>query len=268
MYIPLRNHTTYSLCKGAIRINEIISKAKEYEMPAIGIMDSGNLFAALEFSMACKKNSIQPILGCEMLVDFTMNDKHTSNLDFENSLRKLPLIATSQEGYENLMYLASYAFTSRKPGLSPNTTIDTIAENSSGLIALTGGQDGPVNKLLKENQEVKAEEELLRLNKMFPNENLYIELERYEDTMSGKDIEVEKKLISLAQKHNIPLVATNDVYFIDPSMHEAQDILSCIGDGRFHLEKDRKRYSKNQYFAFLNAQLFHQFFCLILLVIY
>ena len=110
-----------------------------------------------------------------------MADKTTSNLDFENSLKKLPLIAINEKGYKNLMYLASYAFTSRKTGLSPHITIDKIAENSSGLIALTGAQDGVINKLLKENQEKKAEEELLRLIKIFDKENLYIELERYED---------------------------------------------------------------------------------------
>ncbi len=248
MYIPLRNHTTYSLCKGAIRINELISKAKEYQMPALGIMDSGNLFAALEFSMACKKESIQPILGCEMLVNFKTDQKNISNLDFENSLCKLPLIAANEDGYKNLMYLASYAFTSRKNGLSPHVNLEEIAKNASGLIALTGAQDGVINKFLADNQDKKAKEELSRLIEIFGAKNLYIELERYEDTTTPKIQEIEKKLIKIAFDKNIPLVATNDVYFLEPKMHEAQDILSCIGDGRFFLEKDRKKYSKNQYF--------------------
>ena len=86
MFIPLRNHTTYSLCKGAIKISEIVEQALAYKMPALGIMDSQNLFAALEFSSACKKVGIQPILGCEMLINFDDGTrKNLSNLDIENS---------------------------------------------------------------------------------------------------------------------------------------------------------------------------------------
>lgn len=248
MFIPLRNHTTYSLCKGAIKIKELAQKASEYELPAMGIMDSGNLFAALEFSMACKNSSIQPILGCELLVDFKTTSKNASNLDLQNSLRKLPLIATNQTGYKNLMFLVSDSFTSRKTGVPPHTDLDLIGKKSSGIIALSGGQDGIINTLLKESQENNADKHLAKLLKIFGKDSFYFELERYEDTMSTKDSEVEKKLISLAQKHDIGLVATNDVYFLEPDMHEAQDVLSCIGEGRFFLEKDRKKYSKNQYF--------------------
>ncbi len=211
-------------------------------------MDSGNLFAALEFSMACKGESIQPILGCELLVDFVMSDKNVSNLDFENSLSKLPLIATSEQGYKNLMYLESYAFTSRKTGLSPHVSIDMVKKNSQGLICLSGAGDGRINKLLRDGQNDKANEEIDKLLKIFNQENFYIELERYPDTDTKKHQEVEEKLLKIAKDKNIPLVATNDMYFLEPEMHEAQDILSCIGDGRFFLEKDRKRYSKHQYF--------------------
>ncbi len=87
MFISLRNHTTYSLCKGAIKIPDLIDAAKAAKMPALGIMDCQNLFGALEFSSACKKAGIQPILGCEMLINFSHRDqKNLSNLDIENSL--------------------------------------------------------------------------------------------------------------------------------------------------------------------------------------
>ena len=81
MYISIKNHTTYSLCKGAIKIPDLIAKAKSLKMPALGIMDSQNLFGALEFSLSCKKAGIQPILGCEILVDYNISDnKNISNL--------------------------------------------------------------------------------------------------------------------------------------------------------------------------------------------
>jgi DNA polymerase III alpha subunit len=95
MFISLRNHTTYSLCKGAIKIPELVQAAVENKMPALGIVDCGNLFAALEFSSYCKKAGVQPILGCEMLVDFDPAQKRTSNFDIENSFAKLPLIAAN-----------------------------------------------------------------------------------------------------------------------------------------------------------------------------
>lgn len=248
MYIPLRNHTTYSLCRGAIKVKDLVKTAKEYKFPALGIMDCGNLFAALEFSSACQQESIQPILGCELLVNFKDNKNNSSNLEFEQSLHKLPLIATSEEGYKNLMYLESYSFTSRRTGISPYVDIGLVSEKSAGLIALSGGQDGVINNLIIKDQKNKAKEVLQNLINIFSKDSLYIELERYPDKMSQKDIDIEKDLIALAFKENIGLVATNDVYFLTPDMHEAQDILSCIGSGRFFLEKDRARFSKDQYF--------------------
>lgn len=248
-YIPLKNHTTYSLCQGAIKISEIVEKAKEYNMPALGISDSGNLFGALEFSSACVNKGIQPILSCELLVDFQLSgDKHLSNLDFENSLCKLPLIATSQQGYENLMYLESHAFVQRKTGLSAHVTFDLITKNYEGIIALSGAADGIFNKLTSENQTEKLEELIGKFQKLFGAENFYLELERYPDKFSKKEQKIEEDLIACAFKNKIPLVATNDVYFMNQEMHEAQDILHCIGESRFFLEKDRKRFSKHQYF--------------------
>lgn len=245
MFIPLRNHTTYSLCKGAIKIPEIIERAIAYKMPAIGIMDCQNLFAALEFSSACKKAGLQPILGCEMLVRFEdPNQKNLSNLDIENSFCKLPLIARNDEGYKNLMYLVSHSFLKRENGLSPHISFELLKEKSAGLIALSGGVEGPIAKLINDNQDKKLAELIDDLQKTFP-QNFYIEITRHNTATEEK---LEQQFIDLAFKHNIPLVATNDVYFLSRDLHEAQDILSCIGEGRFFLEPDRKKNSPEQYF--------------------
>lgn len=246
MFISLRNHTTYSLCKGAIKIQELIDKAIACKMTALGISDCGNLFAALEFSTYCKKAGIQPILGSEILVDFGEKDlRNASNLDIENSLAKTPLIAISEEGYKNLMFLVSSSFLNRENGLSPHVKFELLKEKSNGLIALSGGVDGIVGKMLNEGQEKKLDEVIKDLQKTFSPQNFYIEITR-------QNIEAEKKLeeqfIAIAFKHNAPLLATNDVYFIEKDMHEAQDILNCIGEGRFFVETDRKKNSPEQYF--------------------
>lgn len=245
MYISLKNHTTYSLCKGAIKIPDLIAKAKSLKMPALGIMDSQNLFGALEFSSACKKAGIQPILGCEILVDYNISDnKNISNLDFEKNLCKTPLIATNEEGYKNLMYLVSKSYLQRQETITPHINFTDLQEKSAGLIMLSGGYEGFVTKLLQENQETKLEKILQVINKFFPN-NFYIEIVRYGE--KTQDL-LESRLIELAQKNSLPLLASLDVYFLTPDMYEAQDILSCIYEGNKLSDENRHRNSPEQYF--------------------
>lgn len=245
MFISLRNHTTYSLCQGAIKIPDLVNCAAAYKMPALGIMDSQNLFAALEFSSTCKKAGIQPIIGCEVLLRFVdPNQKNLSNLDIENSLTKLPLIARNDEGYKNLMYLVSHSFLNRQSGISPHISFELLKEKSAGLIALSGGAEGILAKLISESQDKKIAEIINDFSAIFP-QNFYIEITRHGTMIEEK---LEEKFIDLAFKHNLPLVATNDVYFLSRDLHEAQDILNCIGEGRFFLEADRKKNSPEQYF--------------------
>ena len=245
MFIALRNHTTFSLCKGAIKIPDLIEAAKSFKMPALGIMDCQNLFAALEFSSACKKAGIQPILGCEILLKLPdANQKNLSNLDIENSLTKLPLIAYSEEGYKNLMFLVSHSFLNRQTGISPHVELALLKEKSAGLIALSGGAEGFIAKLSNNSQDKKLEELIAEISQTFP-QNFYIEITRHGSELEKK---LEEKLIEIAFKHSLPLVATNDVYFIKREMHEAQDILTCIGEGRVFGEENRKKISPEQYF--------------------
>ena len=127
MYIPLRNHTSYSLCLGAIKIDTLVDFAKTQQLPAIAICDSQNLFGALEFSLACKKAGIQPIVGCELLVDFhILEAKNNNHLDLEKSLATTPLFAFNQQGYENLMSLVSYSFLHRKNNIKPFIELELL----------------------------------------------------------------------------------------------------------------------------------------------
>jgi DNA polymerase-3 subunit alpha len=245
MYIALRNHTTYSLCQGAIKIADLIDKAKALQMPALAIMDSQNLFGALEFSMACKKAGIQPILGCEMMIDFNLQDsKNISNVDFTENLCKTPLIATSEEGYRNLMFLVSESYLKRQNGIVPFVNFELLKQKSKGIIALSGGSEGLIGKLLLQGQDKQAQKILLEIKEIF-NNNFYIEITRH--GTKNEDL-IEEKLLQLAFENNIPLVATNDVYFLTPEMHEAQDILSCIYEGHSLVEENRKKNSPEQYF--------------------
>lgn len=246
VFIQLRTHTTYSLCKGAIKIGNLVKKAADLKMPALGIADSGNLFAALEYSNNCKKSRIQPILGCELLVDFNISEqRNPSNLDFEKSLVKMPLIAFNEEGYKNLMYLVSHSYLERKTGIATYVTFDLLKEKSAGLIALSGGYQGILGKLLLDEQDKKLNTILDDLIATFSTENLYIELSRHG---VKEEIDLEQKFIDLALDKSLPLVATNDVYFLEKDMHEAHDILTCVGQGKVVLDDNRPKHSPQQYF--------------------
>jgi len=245
MFIPLRSHTTYSLCKGAIKIPDLVAKAKEFNMPAIGICDNQNLFGALEFSSTCKKNSIQPILGCDLLLDINDKDKkNLSNLDIEKSFSKLPLIAKNEEGYKNLMKLVSDGFLNRKGGLAIHITLEELKTHSKGLICLSGGTEGFLAKYIIDKQDQKLEKTINLFKEIFADD-LYIEITRHGTELENK---LEKEFINVANKFNIPLVATNDTYFLTKDMHEAQDILSCISEGKVHSQTDRKKLTNEQYF--------------------
>ncbi|NBR95477.1 MAG: DNA polymerase III subunit alpha [Proteobacteria bacterium] len=256
MYIPLRNHTSYSLCSGAIKIDALVDFAKTQQLPAIGICDSQNLFGALEFSLACKKAGIQPIVGCELLVDFhLLETKNNNHLDFEKSLATTPLFAFNQQGYENLMSLVSYSFLHRKSTASPFVEVELLKKYSEGLIALSGGLTGAVAKLLLNNQKQLAGQILGELTTMFPDNNFYLEITRHKHQDEQK---IEAEIVQLAIDYNIPLVATNNAFFATPDMYEAQDILSCIASGSALEEEGR---TKNTPWQFLqNSQEFCQLF--------
>ncbi|MES2677271.1 MAG: DNA polymerase III subunit alpha [Pseudomonadota bacterium] len=249
MFLHLRNHSNYSLCNGTIMVADLAGLAKKNKMPAVAICDSGNLFGALEFSSFCKKSGIQPIIACEMLIDLEVDvagekTRNRSHLDAKNSLKKIVLIAKNEQGYLNLMALVSDSFIGKKDSLPEHINFAELKEKSSGLIILSGGFEGFLSQLIVTNQDKKAEEIALKFNQLF-KDDFYIEISRHKNSAEEK---IERKLIELAHKTNIGLVATNDNYFDDPEMFEAQDILSCIGTGRYFTEVNRKKLTPEHYF--------------------
>ncbi len=154
------------------------------------------------------------------------------------------LLAQDQTGYANLMKLVSNAYLSSDGDYDPEIKLDKLKGNTEGLIALTGGPNGAINRLIQENQFERAETRLNHLKKLFPN-RLYVELQRID---LPEEIEVEPNLIKLAYSLELPLVATNDVRFGTAEMHEAHDALLAIADGRRLEDTDRRRSSENYCF--------------------
>ncbi len=235
-FIHLRTHTAYSLSEGAIKIDKLAALAKELQMPAVAITDTGNMFGSLEFSQYCAGKGVQPIIGCQLA------------LTRPDNLRLPPdpvvLLAQNKIGFDNLQKLSSHGFLDTDPGLKPQISRELLASLSEGLILLTGGSNGPIARLLAEGQKAEAERLLAQFAEAFPDRTI-VELHRHNTSF---DRAIEPGLIMLADVARLPLVATNDCYFIKREMHEAHDALLCIAEGRTLAEKDRRRVSPENWF--------------------
>ncbi len=234
-FIHLRARSDYSLLEGAVHVKDLVKWCKAQKIPAIGLADSGNLFASLEFSMAAAGEGVQPILGCVLPIKPEIV-QDTRNISLQKP-EQLVVYARNEEGWQNLLALTSKAYLAPAGDYAPLLYLADVAEKSAGLIALTGGIYGTVGKALLAGREALAEEKLLQLKEIFAD-CLYIELSRHG---LSEEVQCEQQLIDLAYKHNIPLVATNDSYFIKPDMFEAHDAFLCIADGTYVSEDNRRK---------------------------
>jgi DNA polymerase-3 subunit alpha len=234
-FIHLRAHTSYSLLQGAIKIPDLITLAKAQNMPALAVTDHDNLFGSLEFSQACIRAGIQPIIGYTASVRSTHQGDYAKGHE-KISADQLLLYAKDETGYANLLKLASLAYVAPDEGESPILNYDDVFAYAEGLLCLTAGADGGLCKLLHGQQNDAAEALLLRLKSHF-EDRLYIEINRHEQAV---ETATEAALIDLALKHNLPLIATNQVYFADKKVFEAHDALRCVALGRYVSEENRE----------------------------
>ncbi|MEM1078928.1 MAG: DNA polymerase III subunit alpha [Pseudomonadota bacterium] len=240
-FIHLRVHTEYSLLEGAMRLKKLPDLTAKAGMPAIALTDTNNMFAALEFSEGMAKAGIQPIIGCQVDLEFDPAEPG------ERSRAPAPLVllAQSEAGYENLMKLNSCLYVD-KGGQLPQVTLAELDQYSRDLICLTGGPRGPVGRLLSTGQTPKSEALMARLKAAFAD-RLYVELQRH----PGDPVcaETEPGMVGLAYAMDLPLVATNDVYFPNEGMYEAHDALICISEGAYvDQQADRRRLTDQHYF--------------------
>ncbi len=243
-FIHLRVHTEYSLLEGAIRLKKLPSMCTDMDMPAIAVTDTNNLFAALEFSVTASSAGIQPIIGCQ--VDLTYATPELGAAPIPPA--PVVLLAQNETGYENLMKLNTCLYVD-KNGELPQVSMDQLAENTAGLICLTGGPDGPLGRLLRSNQRTAADALATRLIDLF-DDRLYVELQRHpiESGLPDAERQTERGLIEIAYSKNIPLVATNDAYFPKSEMYEAHDALICIAQGAYVDQQDPRRRLTNQHY--------------------
>jgi DNA polymerase-3 subunit alpha len=241
-FVHLHVHSAYSLSEGAIKADKLASLAREAGMPAVALTDTANLFGALEFAQACAGKGVQPIMGCQLFLSRGAADPRPE----AERLPPDPVVALAMDarGLDNLQRLSSLGFLADDPSGRPCLRLDTLAQHATGLILLTGGTTGPLARLLAEGRREAAERLLARLAEAFPG-RVAVELHRH-----GLELDraVEPGLLALADAAGLPIVAANDVYFVDPAMHAAHDALLCIAEGRVLTDPDRRRVTPEHWF--------------------
>jgi DNA polymerase-3 subunit alpha len=237
-FVHLRVHSAYSLSEGAIKIKKLVELARKNGMPAVAIADTGNLFGALEFSSAAVDAGIQPIIGCNLGIRREADGGVNRNGRNPEPDRLLFLVQ-DEKGWANLSWLSSRAYLDTPGGETPQVALDQVEAHSEGLLCLLGNIAGPVGRLILEGQNAAADAVLDRLARAFPG-RLYVELQR---TGLPEQAKIEGALVDLAYARDLPLVATNDVFFADETMSDAHDALLCIAAGRYVADAERRRSS-------------------------
>jgi DNA polymerase-3 subunit alpha len=206
-----------------VRLKDLPKLCAKMEMPAVAVTDTNNMFCALEFAVAAKGAGVQPIHGCQisLLYDPVRPGER------ERPPAALVLLAQSETGYRNLMKLNSRLYLTEATG-QLHVTPEDLAAHAEGVICLTGGPEGPLGRCLRDGQRAKAEALAARLAAIYPG-RLYVELQRH-----GQDGgAVERGTLEIAYAQDLPIVATNDVHFVKPTMFQAHDALLCIADGAY-----------------------------------
>jgi DNA polymerase III subunit alpha len=236
-FVHLHVHSEYSILDGACRIPDLAARAAELEMPAVALTDHGSLAGAVELYQEAGKAGIKPIIGCEVYV---ADDRRAQQKGYAH----LTLLAESNEGYSNLIKLASAGYLEGYY-YKPRVDWDLLAERSKGLIALSGCLSGRVCKALENGNRAEAETELSRLRDIFGAGGTYIEIQ-------DAGLEVQKginvALAEISQSTGLPLVATGDVHYLRHDDARAHEALLCIQSGDSLQNPNRWRFDTDQFY--------------------
>ena len=236
-FTHLHLHTQYSILDGACEIGKLVKKTKELGMDSLAITDHGNMFGVLDFRNKCVKNGVKPILGCEMYVaPGSRFDKKPTPAGMRQRNNHLILLAKNFQGYQNLIKLDSLAFDKDAFYNKPRIDKELLFQYSEGLICSSACLAGVIPQLLLNGEDEKAEALASEYKQVF-KDDYYIELQRH--IKNEEQNIVTPKLIALAEKLNIKLIATNDVHFINKDDFFGHRILICLNTGK-KLSEDTK----------------------------
>ena len=225
-------HTQYSICEGAVKIESLKDFCKENKLVSVGICDTENLCGALEFSENISKVGTQPIIGTQI------------NFKYEDTTGLLPLIALNENGYKKIIELSSKSYLENDVLSKPHLDIKELLDNISDVILLSGTNHGLFGKLFEKGRFDEIQKIYKDLLKNF-KDNFYLEIQRHGDQ---NEISFEKFNLEQSFRLKIPIIASNEVYYLTKDMHEAHDALTCIGEKTYLNDKNRIKYSNQHYF--------------------
>ncbi|MBS6942744.1 MAG: DNA polymerase III subunit alpha, partial [Clostridiales bacterium] len=248
-FCHLHVHTQYSLLDGAARIKDLMARAKEMGMTHIAMTDHGVMYGTVEFYKEAKAAGLTPVLGCEVYV--AKQNMHDRQGRADREYSHLVLLAENQKGYQNLVHLVSLGWLEGYY-YKPRIDYDTLAQYAEGLIGLSACLSGDIPRLLMQGDYQGAKQLAQRLSDIFGPEHFYLELQEHGIPVQK---EVNAQIIRIARETGLPLVATNDVHYINQEDAAVQDVLICIQTGRFLDEENRMKMDSDQMYLKSGAEM-------------
>ncbi|MDC3139331.1 DNA polymerase III subunit alpha [Candidatus Pelagibacter sp.] len=227
----IKIHSQYSICEGAIKIENLKEYCKKNKVQSVGLSDTYNLSGALEFSENISSVGTQPIIGSQI------------QFKFKNTYGLIPLIAKNYIGYKNIIELSSKAYLENVGSDQPHCSIDDLVKYSEGIIVLSGAINNLIGNIYNKGLFEELDELIILLNNNF-KDNFYLEIQRHGD-QNEKQFEIFN--LNLSKKYQIPIIATNEVYYLDKEMHDAHDALMCIGQKTYVNDQKRQKLTNNHY---------------------
>ena len=241
-FTHLHVHTEYSLLDGFSRVKTLVKRAKEKGMTAVAITDHGCMFGAIDFYKAAKAEGIKPIIGCEV---YTAPRKLTDkDPNYDKHQGHLVLLAKDMTGYKNLIKIVSKSYVD---GFyyKPRTDMDELKKHSQGLIALSACLAGDVPRAIMNGNYDKARKLAMEYRDIFGNGNYYLEIQ---DHGLPEQKQVNTEVVRLSRELNIPLVATNDVHYVDKDDAKIQDILMCLQMQKTIDDENRMKFPSDEFY--------------------
>ncbi|MBU0544867.1 MAG: DNA polymerase III subunit alpha, partial [Proteobacteria bacterium] len=225
-FVHIHVHTQYSLLDGAIRINHLLDRVRDFRMDSVAITDHGSMFGVLEFYLKAIDADIKPIIGCECyLAPRKLTDKTPQD---NKGLSHLVLLAENNEGYANLCKLASIA---QLKGFyyKPRIDKEVLSRYSKGIIALSACLHGEIPTLIGEGKSAEADEAARYYLEVLGERNFFLELQNNGVAAQKK---INEALIDMSRRLSIPLVASNDCHYLEKEDARAHELLLCIQTGK------------------------------------
>ncbi len=227
----LKIHTQYSICEGAARIDDLQEYSKKNKIKSLGLCDTSNLCGALEFAEKISKSGTQPIIGTQI------------NFKIGETIGLLPLFALNEAGYKNIIELSSLSYLKNDELSDPHVDFELLLSNSKGVAVFSGTVFGLFGKLFDKGKFSEIDELYNKIKNAF-DDRFYLEIQRHNDQ---NEIGFEKFNLKKSLDLEIPIIATNEVFYLDKEMYEAHDALICIRNKTYVNEKNRLRFTDQHY---------------------